>query len=172
MRGFHATCRGPRGTVPFQDTFPVAARARRHSVATARRGMSMIEIMLVLAIVSVLIATAAPSFGRNMEQSRADIAGANLRAVWTAERVYWLEYRRYADSLGELESLDLIDRVIATASEPYTYQVRADADTFTVEAIRSGSSRWRGTLSIDETGSVTGSIEAEGEMPIEPGFLQ
>ena len=146
---------------------------RRHSPATLRhRGLSLMELMLVLTIMGILVSMSAPSFHRTMEQSRADIAAANLRAIWTAERLYWLEYRTYSDGLSELESLGLLDPTIVSAAGRYAYEIQsADTSTFTAAAIRSGSGRWSGQLSIDETGNVQGYIAATGQPNIEPGFL-
>jgi prepilin-type N-terminal cleavage/methylation domain-containing protein len=138
---------------------------------TRRRGMSLIEIMLVLLIIGVLLASVAPSFRRSLEQSHADIAAANLRSIWTAERLYWLENRTFCDSLSTLQSLDLVDATIVAAAEPYGYSLSADATTFTAEATRAGSNVWSGNLAIDETGAVTGSVSNGRGTTIEPGFL-
>ena len=112
------------------------------------------------------------SFTRTIEQSHADIAGANLRAIWSAERLYWLEYRTYADNLATLVSAGLLDPSIAAASGRYTYAIdAADSSTFTASASRVGSARWSGQFTIDEEGTVTGVVQALGEPDIAPGFL-
>ncbi len=130
------------------------------------------EIMLVLAVMGVLISMSAPSFRRSMEQSRADIAGANLRAIWTAQRVYWLEYQTYADNLPSLQSAGLLDPTIASATDPYQYQIwSADTGSFTAKATRSGSVRRSGAFTIDEEGVMSGTVDAVGEPSIVPGFL-
>jgi Tfp pilus assembly protein PilE len=127
--------------------------------------------MLVVAVTGIFVAMSVPSFQRSLEQSKADIAAANLRAIWSAERLYWLEYRAYTDDLSELESLDLVDQTIALAADPYRYEIRAaDARSFSVVAVRSGSGKWYGQLVIDETGTVQGEIGGGGN-PIQPGFL-
>ena len=137
-----------------------------------RRGFSLVELMVVCTVMLILIAMAAPSFRRGMEQSRADIAGANLRAIWTAQRVHWLEYRTYADDLSVLESLDLLDPTIAAATDRYVYSIpSADDSTFTASATRSGSVRWAGQFTIDQDGVVSGVIQATGQPDIDPGFL-
>ena len=58
---------------------------------TARRGFTLTELMVVTTLIGVMAAMSVPSFQRAVEQSRVDIAVANLRAVWAAERLYWLE---------------------------------------------------------------------------------
>src|SRR5262245_45728216 len=89
--------------------------------ANMRGGFSLIEIMAVVTITGVLISFAAPSFRRAVEQSRADIAGANLRAIWTAQRLYWLEYHKYTENLDELVSLELLDPSLVSATSVYVY---------------------------------------------------
>ncbi|MBN2216851.1 MAG: prepilin-type N-terminal cleavage/methylation domain-containing protein [Pirellulales bacterium] len=136
-----------------------------------RRGFSLIELMVAVAILGVIIAFAEPSFRRTIEQSRADIAVANLRAIWTAQRLYWLENRTYAESLSDLESLDLLDATLLTASDPYSYQIGDDADetTFTATATRASGGAWSGGFTINQTGAVTGSVSASG-VTIGPSF--
>ncbi len=141
------------------------------AAAFCHRGVSLIEVMLVLVVIGVLISISAPTFHRNMEQSWADVAGANLRAIWSAQRLYWLENRTYTSDLSELQSLGLLDPTIPAGSARYAYAVAAaDASTFTATATRTGSIRWTGQLAIDESGALSGAIQAAGEPSIVPGF--
>lgn len=134
-------------------------------------GFSLMEVVIVLTIMGVLIAMAVPTFQRALEQSRADVAGANLRAIWSAERLYWLENHSYSSDLNELRTLGLVDPTLVTATTVYVYGVAgADATSFTATATRSGSSRWSGALSVDQTGAFSGTIEATGQANIQPGF--
>jgi type II secretory pathway pseudopilin PulG len=127
--------------------------------------------MLVLLVMGILISMSAPSFHRGIQQSRADIAGANLRAIWSAQRLYWLEYRTYTSDLSELESLGLLDPTVVSGTTYYVYAVSsADAGTFTAAATRIGSTRWTGQLTIDESGVLAGAIQATGHPDIVPGF--
>ncbi len=70
------------------------SRLQRRSISEPSprrsRGYSLMEMMLVLTIMGVLIAMCAPTYQQAMEQARADVAAANLRAIWSAERLYWL----------------------------------------------------------------------------------
>lgn len=137
-----------------------------------RPAVTLIEVMLVLIVLGVLLSMAAPSFHRSVEQSWADVAGANLRAIWTAQRLYWLEHRTYTAGLSELESLGLVDPAVVSATQPYRYEISsADATSFTAKATRSGSARWSGYFKIDEQGDMWGDVHAWGEPDIEPGFL-
>jgi len=126
-----------------------------------------------------LVGMSAVHFGRSLEQSRADFAAANLRSIWAAQRLYWLENRVYADSLNQespegLYQLGLIDSSIISVTGDYTYTITSSSNTaFTVEAVRTSNSSntgWAGTLSIDQTGTVSGQISAAGGETITPGF--
>ncbi len=125
---------------------------------------------MVVVIIGILTSLSVPSFHRAVEQSRADMASANLKAIWSAERLYWLEYRTYAVNLATLQSLGLLDTAISSQAF-YTYQIAsADADTFTAEAARAVNASWNGTLSIDQGGTVLGVLSATGHPDIVPSY--
>jgi prepilin-type N-terminal cleavage/methylation domain-containing protein len=142
--------------------------------ASSHRGYSLIETMVALVIASVLVAMGIPRFQTSLEKARADVAGANLRAIWSAQRLYWLESpsRSYAADLPTLHTANLIDPSLAAATAPYTYQVTVLADgTFTATATRSGTSSWTGSFTIAADGSFSGSIQqAGGGATISPDF--
>jgi Tfp pilus assembly protein PilE len=129
------------------------------------------EVILAMTIISILISMSVPSFHRLLEQSRADMAGANLRALWAAERVYWLEYRTYTADLTALQALGLIDPALVSSHVTYAYQVTsADDHSFVATATRAASDRWNGSFSIDDTGTISGGLTAAGQLTIVPGY--
>lgn len=137
-----------------------------------RSGVSLIEIMVVLTIIVILVSMSAPSFSRSIEQSHADIAAANLRAIWNAQRIHWLDNRIYADSITDLVNLGLLDPVLASDNSRYSYAISyADSEIFSASASRHENVRWAGQLLIDESGIVTGSITGNNSTEISPGFL-
>lgn len=128
----------------------------------ATRGFTLTELVVTLTIVAGMAAMSLPSFQRAIEQSRADIAVANLRAVWAAERLYWLEYHSYtpitipATAMQSLENLGLIDAEIVSGSGGYSYAVTAATEnTFTATATHVNG---LGSFSIKETGAVSGHV--------------
>ena len=134
-------------------------------------GVSLLEVMVVLTVVGILLSASAPSFLRSIEQTHADMSGANLRAIWNAQRLYWLENRTYANSLSVLESTDLLDPAIVSGAPRYNYSITfADASGFTAAATRIGSGHWSGQFVISENGQITGTVTAPGEHNITPGF--
>ncbi len=133
------------------------------------RGYTLVEMMIVLVVMGVMISFGIPQFARALEQSRADVAGANLRAIWTAERIYWLDNRTYTTNLQVL-SPNLLDSSILSGPS-YTYLVtEADTATFTVTATRAANASWSGTLTITQDGGLTGTLTCTNQAPIVVGF--
>lgn len=165
---------------------PIGGLARSTAGPRRRRGLragySLVESMTVMVILGILTSIALPRFGRSLEQAKADVAAANLRAVWTAERIYWLENRQYtADLTTFVDRADtpqyhgLLDRSIAYAGEdaPYAYQVtEATATSFSATATRQNSPSWSGAFTITHEGTFTddSKLSCEGERDIVMGF--
>jgi prepilin-type N-terminal cleavage/methylation domain-containing protein len=91
---------------------PTAARA------AARRGFTLTELMVVTTLIGVMAAMSIPSFQRAMMQSRADVAAANLRAIWAAERLYWLENHAYTDRISQSSPPGLMQSGLLDPSLP------------------------------------------------------
>lgn len=129
--------------------------------------------MVVVTITAVITALAVPSFQRSVETAKADIAIANLRAVWAAERFYWLEYRAYTSDLSRLTTLGLLDPELIHGGTPYEYSVSVspDGSTFEATAARASGSRWSGVFSIDQTGALGGKVVADDETDLNPPAL-
>jgi Tfp pilus assembly protein PilE len=124
------------------------------------RGTSMTELLVVCVVIGVLACLAVPQYRRSVEQNRLDGAAQQLRSIWAAQRVYWLEHRTFASDLSDLSTLDLIEPGVASGSDQlYAFTITsANALGFTARATRSGGSQWSGQLTIDQTGDLTGSV--------------
>jgi prepilin-type N-terminal cleavage/methylation domain-containing protein len=146
---------------------PTQHNAERHRL---RSGFTLTELMVVMAIIGVMVAMSAPSFQRAIEQSRAEIAVANLRAIWAAERLYWLENHIYTDSIATLQTLGVLDNAIPNDGSGtmggYTYQLSASSGTMTATATRAGGT---GAFTINESGDSSGTVTVSG-FTITPGF--
>lgn len=121
-------------------------------------GFTLMELVVTLSIMGVMIAMSAPRFGRSVEQSKADFAAANLRAVWAAQKMYWLENHAYASDLPTLRTLGLLDPLLDPTSPTgdYTYTVTSStSDTFQAIATRVGGINY---LTIDQDGRTGGNI--------------
>jgi prepilin-type N-terminal cleavage/methylation domain-containing protein len=136
------------------------------------RGYTLVEMLVALIVTGVLLSIGVPRFQQSLEQSRADVAGANLRAIWAAQRLYWLENRTYAPDLPTLLAANLIDPSLPPATVPYSYGVAGASDSwFTATATRGGSANWSGSFTIAADGTFSGSVQQSGQgITIVPGF--
>jgi prepilin-type N-terminal cleavage/methylation domain-containing protein len=130
------------------------AKSRQAGRFKTPGGFTLVELMVVLTIVAIMATMSVPTFQRAIEQSRADIAGANLRAIWAAERLYWLEYHTYtADNhLETLRDLGVLDKAIVSASGAAGY-------IYTV----TGPSPFEATAT-SESGTISIKIDENGEL--------
>src|SRR5512134_2969516 len=62
-----------------------------------RKGFTLIELMIVVAIIGILAAIAIPNFLKFQAKSKQSEAKTNLKAVLTAETSYFGEYNTYED---------------------------------------------------------------------------
>jgi prepilin-type N-terminal cleavage/methylation domain-containing protein len=146
-----------------------------------RGGFSLIEIIVTMTIMAILLSFTAPSVLRTMEQSHADMAGAGLRMVNTAQRFYWLENRTYAPDMQTLIDANLIDSDLNLTAPRYEFDITAaDADGFQARARRRQfdalnqpvyNGAWQGNFTIDETGTIVGNVQGnassiDGTVPV------
>ena len=72
----------------------VALRVQR--IRTARQGFSLVELMIVVAIIGVLTAIAIPNFQAFQARSRQSEAKAALTSIYTAEQAFHSQWEVYA----------------------------------------------------------------------------
>jgi prepilin-type N-terminal cleavage/methylation domain-containing protein len=151
---------------------PAPEAIRRPRPRPCRRGYSLVEMIVAVIVAGVLLSIGVPRFAQSLEQSRADVAGANLRSIWSAQRLYWLQNRNYAPDLNTLLSANLIDPSLPATSSPYTYSIADSSDSwFTATATRTGTSTWSGSFTIAADGTFTGAVQQSGQgASLEPGF--
>ena len=138
-----------------------------------KKGFSLIELIVAMSVFGVLLHYAVPRFRNAFEQARVNLAAANLQAVWTAQRLYWAENGAFSSDLTTLSDAGLLDPAFITmAANPdarFAFGIDSSSSTtFSASAARQNSTSWSGSVSIDQDGIVTGSVDNADGTSIEP----
>lgn len=118
-------------------------------------GFTLIELLVVIIIVSIIAAVAAPNFTRGAERARVRDAEAVLSAIFSAERVYFLD----EDTFGSLANLtgggyltdpDASDTADDDGDWDYSTE-NVSQTTFRAVAARMAGANETATITVDET---------------------
>src|SRR6185295_6502478 len=123
----------------------------------ATRGFSLIELLIVIAIILIIITIAVPKYNRVQMYMRETAAIKPIQTVHQMETQYQSKYNKYATSLAELgppasgaprpAAADLIGNDLAQGSKqgykftltgvPGGYQINANPETYGTSGTRS-----------------------------------
>ena len=114
-----------------------AEKRRRPSLA--RRGFSLIELLIVIAIILIIAAIAVPKMNQQMMAAREMAALRQITTIHQAETQYYSQYGKYAKTLLELgppasgaagpNAADLIPQNLAEGKNSgFIYTIQAAAD--------------------------------------------
>ena len=96
------------------------------------KGFTLIELMIVVAIIGILAAIAIPNFLNMRKKSMSSEAKSNLGDLRTMEEAYHVEYGTYASGVASLDYMQ-------PAGARYTYSIAAAAtDDCTLQAVGNG----------------------------------
>lgn len=95
------------------------------------RGFSLLELLIVVAIILIIATIAIPSLLRSRQAANESSAVANLRTINTAEVTYLSSAGGNFGTLGGLITAGLIDNRFATTVSGYVFTVAASGSDYT-----------------------------------------
>lgn len=124
-----------------------------------QRGITLIELMVVVAIIGILAAIAYPSYTQYVQRSNRSEAMNELVRIANLQEQFFADNRRYAVDLTELGF-----PAATSLTENALYQIQvsaAAARTFTLTATGQGVQATDAcvTMSIDQAGAKTASAQ-------------
>jgi type IV pilus assembly protein PilE len=102
-----------------------------------QRGMTLIELVVVMIIIGVLAAVAIPSYRSYVLRSQRSDAKDGLLALATQQEKFYLQCNRYADDIAGAPNCAAFDLQGADVSENGWYAltiIEGDLDSYIVEA--------------------------------------
>src|SRR5215510_3708550 len=99
------------------------------------RGFSLLELLIVVAIILIIATIAIPSLLRSRQAANESSAVANLRTINTAEVTYLSSAGGNYGTLGNLVTAGLLDTRFNGAVSGYNFNVAASGSDYTATAV-------------------------------------
>lgn len=141
---------------------PIIWPRGRSEAITIPRGFTLIELMIVVAIIGIIAAIAYPSYRENVERTRRTTAQADL-----LELAQWME-RRYSNGFDYRDAGN--DPALPFTQSPQngtafyniSFSAAVGRDTYTLQAVPTAAQAGDdcGTLTLDEQGNQGAALAA------------
>ena len=123
----------------------IAVPTTRLPLAKGRRGFTLIELMIAVAVIAILAAIAYPSYQDSIQKSRRSEAFTEVSRIQQAQEKHRANNTAYSTDLGSL-GIGVVNSGVVTASYNSTYYTltvaTASATAYTVRATaRAGTSQ-------------------------------
>jgi prepilin-type N-terminal cleavage/methylation domain-containing protein len=100
----------------------------------SNRGFSLLELLIVVAIILIIATIAIPSLLRSRQAAQESSAVAQLRTINTAEVTYLSSNQGAYGSIPELITAGLLDNRFTGSVSGYNFTVTASASSYTASA--------------------------------------
>jgi len=100
----------------------------------SNRGFSLLELLIVVAIILIIATIAIPSLLRSRQAAQESSAVAQVRTINTAEVTYLSSNGGNYGSIPELITQGFLDGRFANSVSGYTFAITASASDYTVSA--------------------------------------
>ena len=101
-------------------------------------GFTLLELMIVVAVIAIIVAIAIPNFIRSRMSANESSAIASMRTISSVIEQYRIRFQTYPDALANLSATGYIDERLGSgakagysfryAGSPSSYRVLADPD--------------------------------------------
>src|ERR1700688_4711372 len=109
----------------------------------SNRGFSLLELLIVVAIILIIATIAIPSLLRSRQAAQESSAVAQVRTINTAEVTYLSSNQGSYGSIPELITAGLLDNRFTGSVFGYTYTVTASSTSYTAMAIPTSTNAGR-----------------------------
>lgn len=132
-------------------------------ILARKKGFTLIELIVVVAIVAILLTLALPAYQGQIRSTRRSLGGAELLRVMMRQEQYFLDHKRYAETLTDLDfpaspyAIDLEGNAVSAVAVDRIYLINLSTHeyAYTLSAtpqLSQAADRLCGTLSLDSKG--------------------
>src|ERR1044071_6169759 len=107
------------------------------------RGFSLLELLMVVAIILIIATTAVPALLRARQNANESAAVANLRTIGNAEANYIISSSGNYGTLPELVTAGLMDTRFGSLVGGYAFNIATAPGNYTAEALPAGTNAGR-----------------------------